>query len=61
MNLNQFKEPHRIVDSIGWRAKQELIWLIQEKRGGTPCFQTGKEFCDQFECCWRGDCQVGMK
>jgi len=48
-----------IENQIGLKAKRELIRSIQEKRGDIPCFQSGREFCDQYECRWRGDCMPG--
>ena len=44
---------------IGWKAKQELIRSIQEKQGMIRCFQTGKDYCEQLDCRWRGDCKPG--
>ncbi len=34
----------------------DLIRNIQIKEGNFPCFGTGRESCDQINCCWRGDC-----
>ena len=36
--------------------KVDLIRAIQNKEGNVPCFQTGLDSCDQFQCCWRSDC-----
>lgn len=56
--MEQLEVDNKNIDSrLGWRAKQELIRSIQEKQGGAPCFQTGKEYCDRYDCCWRKDCQ----
>jgi len=33
-----------------------LIQMIQELKRETPCFQTGKRCCDQFDCGWRKEC-----
>jgi hypothetical protein len=60
MQTEQAKENTRVIDSqIGWKAMRELIRSIQEKKGGTPCFQTGKKFCDQYDCNWRDECKPG--
>ena len=40
----------------GRRGKADLIHAIQNREGNAPCFQTGRDSCDQFNCCWRGDC-----
>lgn len=40
-----------------WKfVKKELIREIQRKEGNFDCFATGKRYCDQPACCWRGDC-----
>jgi len=36
--------------------KVDLIRAIQSKEGNTPCFQTGLDSCDQYQCSWRSDC-----
>ena len=60
MNTEQIKEITKgIENKIGWKAKRELIQMIQEMTGETPCFQTGKKYCDQFDCGWRKDCLSG--
>jgi len=60
MNTAQVQERTRNLESqIGWKAKRELIRSIQEKKGETPCFQTGKVYCNQFDCRWRRDCKPG--
>jgi hypothetical protein len=43
----------------GRTGKVDLIHAIQNKEGNFPCFQTGLEVCDQFNCCWRNDCLPG--
>nr|MBF0220644.1 SAP domain-containing protein [Desulfobulbaceae bacterium] len=40
----------------GKLKKNELIHAIQSKEGNVACFQTGITICDQYQCCWRGDC-----
>jgi hypothetical protein len=40
----------------GKMGKTDLIHAIQNKEGNVPCFQTGLDSCDQFNCCWRDDC-----
>jgi len=56
------KEPARkytrnIESQIGWKARQELIRAIQERKGENSCFHSGKEFCDQYDCSWRNKCK----
>lgn len=40
----------------GKMKKTDLVRTIQAKEGNSPCFQTGLDSCDQFDCCWRSDC-----
>lgn len=37
-------------------SKAELIKMIQRAEGNFDCFGTAKDYCDQFECCFREDC-----
>jgi len=37
-------------------SKVELIRRIQRAEGNFDCFGTAKDYCDQFECCFREDC-----
>lgn len=48
----------RIDNQIGRRAKRELIRSIQEMQGEDPCFQSGKNECDRYDCGWRADCMA---
>ena len=41
----------------GRMKKQDLVRAIQLEENNSPCFQTALEFCDQYDCCWRSDCQ----
>ena len=43
----------------GRMGKVDLIQAIQSKEGNSPCFQTGINDCDQFNCCWKSDCLPG--
>jgi len=36
--------------------KVELIRAVQSAEGNVPCFNTGRNDCDQTNCCWRDDC-----
>lgn len=38
------------------QKKADLIRAIQNTEGNTPCFNTGRNDCDQINCCWRDDC-----
>lgn len=42
-------------DTFG-SSKMELIRRIQRAEGNLDCFGTGKDDCDQFQCCFRDDC-----
>jgi len=62
MNASLLREKTiRIESQIGWKAKRELIRLIQEKKGGLACFQTDKKYYDQLDCSWRNDCKPGER
>ncbi len=37
-------------------SKTELIRQIQKTEGNFDCFRTAKDYCDQFQCCFREDC-----
>jgi hypothetical protein len=37
--------------------KADLIKAIQVQEGNTPCYQEATD-CQQYDCCWMGDCQV---
>jgi len=37
-------------------SKTELIRRVQKAEGNFDCFGTAKDFCDQFQCCFREDC-----
>jgi hypothetical protein len=37
-------------------SKAELIRRIQRAEGNFDCFGTAKDYCDQFQCCFREDC-----
>jgi hypothetical protein len=43
------------VDVRVGRSKQDIIRDIQVEEGFEPCFRT-KEYCEQKDCLWRGDC-----
>ena len=42
--------------SIRGLKKPDLIRALQTLEGNVPCFDTGRQDCDQLQCCWRGDC-----
>lgn len=57
MNMAKIKEKAQAQGIIpGKRNKVDLIRAIQSMEGNIPCFQTGLDFCDQINCCWRSDC-----
>jgi len=37
-------------------SKAELIRRVQRAEGNFDCFGTVKDYCDQFQCCFRDDC-----
>ncbi len=40
-----------------WKcSKKDLVKAIQRKEGNFDCFGSAINYCDQFVCCWRGDC-----
>lgn len=41
---------------LGKLNKADLIRAIQTQENNTPCFLTGVESCDQYQCLWRDDC-----
>jgi hypothetical protein len=58
--MKQLNAAHGMINSsIGWKATQELIRSIQEKKGHLPCFRTDKAWCDRYDCRWRNDCKPG--
>ena len=60
MNTEHIKEITKGIEKeIGWNAKRELIQMIQELQGETLCYQTGKRYCNQFDCGWRKECLSG--
>lgn len=42
-------------------TKAELIKKIQRAEGNFDCFGTAKDYCDQFQCCFREDCLTPRK
>lgn len=36
--------------------KADLIRVIQEKEGNSPCYQSISD-CQQYDCLWYSDCQ----
>ena len=60
MNMKEIKKIARKIDiTPGKMNKLELIRSIQVQEGYSPCYQSDQPFCDQYECCWRNDCQPG--
>ncbi|MCK5341674.1 MAG: hypothetical protein KAJ60_11390, partial [Desulfobulbaceae bacterium] len=57
MKMAEVKEKAKALGMDPGKMKQaDLIREIQSTEGNFPCFQTGLVSCDQFLCCWRGDC-----
>lgn len=60
MNINKVRGiAKKMSIDPGSMNKKDLIRFIQEKEGNTPCFKTDPPSCDQYDCCWRSDCQPG--
>lgn len=38
--------------------KADLVKEIQTREGNFDCFGTAKDYCDQWNCCFREDCLV---
>jgi predicted transcriptional regulator len=57
MKMQEVQEKARTlgIKSFGMK-KVDLIRAIQSKEGNVPCFKTGLDSCDQFNCCWRSEC-----
>ena len=57
MKMNTIQKKARVMGlKPGKSKKADLIRMIQDKEGNDTCFQSAKDFCDQEDCCWRGDC-----
>jgi hypothetical protein len=42
------------------KTKSELIHMIQEKEGNSPCYKGSySSVCGQRDCCWFNDCKHG--
>ena len=37
-------------------SKAELIRMVQKAEGYFDFFGTAKDYCDQFQCCFKDDC-----
>jgi hypothetical protein len=57
MKMQDVKKKARMLDMQPSKMKKaDLIRAIQSKEGNPTCFDTGKDFCNQTECCWKDDC-----
>lgn len=60
MHMKKIREIAKKVNvAPGAMERDELIRAIQEKEGNTPCFQSGRTLCQQYDCWWRTDCKPG--
>jgi hypothetical protein len=41
--------------------KADLIRQIQKTEGNFDCFGSAKDYCDQWNCCFREDCLPSVK
>jgi hypothetical protein len=58
MTLRKVREIARAmnVSNYSRRRKADLIRIIQQTEGNSPCFQ-GISGCMEYGCLWRDDCQ----
>ncbi len=57
MKLNEIKEKAKALGIIpGKMKKPELIHVIQETEGNTPCFGRSDGQCPQTDCCFMREC-----
>lgn len=59
MKVSEIRERARAMGIKGSSAmrKGEMIRAIQRAEGNNDCFGSSWRFdCQQFDCCWRGDC-----
>ena len=58
MRLTEIEKRARTVGiKDTWKhSKKDLIKTIQRQEGNFDCFGSASNYCDQFACCWRGDC-----
>ena len=58
MTLRKIREKARVVGVKNYTRykKEELIRVIQELEGNSPCFK-GMFDCAEFGCLWREECQ----
>ncbi len=62
MKMREIKEKAKAL-GIKTRAikKADLIRQIQRAGGNFDCFGTAKDYCDQWDCCFREDCLLPIK
>jgi hypothetical protein len=57
MNMTEIKKKaQQLGIQPGKMKKGGLIRAIQSKEGNFPCFESAKDYCDQFVCLWRKAC-----
>lgn len=59
MTLKKVRETARTlgIKNISRYRKENLIRVIQETEGNSPCFKDIRD-CREVGCCWREECQV---
>lgn len=62
MKMGEIKEKAKAL-GIKTKAikKADLIRQIQRAEGNFDCFGSGKDDCDQWNCCFREDCLPSVK
>lgn len=57
MKMNEVKQKAKSIGVTPGRMKKaDLIHAIQQAEGNEVCFSTEKDYCEQKQYCWRGDC-----
>jgi hypothetical protein len=57
MKIADVKDRAREINvKVGGMNKTKIIRAIQAAEGNYPCYKTAKDYCDQYDCCWREDC-----
>jgi hypothetical protein len=62
MKMDEVRERAKALGiKTGQMKKADLIRRIQKAEGNFACFGTAKDYCDQWNCCFREDCLPSNK
>jgi hypothetical protein len=63
MKMNEIREKAKAlgIKVMATTKKSDLIRQIQRAEGNFDCFGTVKDYCDQWDCCFREDCLSSAK